>query len=764
MRTLSVAFVLPLGEPSEGFFPDTLLAELCADARDAGHRAEVLRVYYDGRDRRKDATVARRFECWLGERDVDVVVLERLFDPGPIRAHVARDSRRRCVLVSRGDSFEPVDGVDLVVGAAGITRTGTRRTPNNADIALAVRRVLERIASGREATDVAGVALLRGAGPVSAIEAAPPRSAYRAVVEQAVISLAEPPRVRRKALFGNVGCPYAADPLERAHYRGLRLPADGSVARLGCGFCSLGGDYEKRPDAEVVEALVEQASFWTSACPEVEELALTDQHALRYLAGLVGRAQARAVRPVRWLFAARADSFVRERHRVEDAVRAAAAGGHSVECYLSGFEAFSDEELERYNKGVTVADLITAVRSMRELARAWPASFGHAGAKGHSLILWNPWTTPETLGESVATIRDHGLLELFHEVGRNRLRLYPDLPLYYAAERDGALVEQWEAGDEGAARRKGYSAEHPWRFLDARTRLAHALALGLRDRLGPETELGQLRAVLDFVVLPDSSATSSERAILDGVDALDRALDHASQVPTGAGISSVRAALVSFAGPCNNGCTACPNRDRWLDDDVAALRARLDAARSAGTAVVLAGREPTLHPAFIELVVRARGEDGRHVAVVSNGRRFAYSEFARASVRAGLMAASVKIFAVSAQIADDVARERGAHAQALAGLTSLQRAGIGALELRAPLHRSNLDEYDRFADLAEATGVHRIRVECALDAVGLAHVARAAAAVEGLRARCARHGVAVVASPLRAGTRLFDSVPIRVAT
>ncbi|MCL2447444.1 MAG: radical SAM protein [Polyangiaceae bacterium] len=751
MRTLSVAFVLPLGEPSEAFFPDTLLAELCAGARDAGHRAEVLRVYYDGRDRNKDAAVAARFERWLGERDVDVVVVERLFDPDPIRAHASRDPRRRCVLISRGDSFEPSFGVDLVVGAAGVTRTGTRRTPNNADIALAMRRVLERIAEGRDAADVAGVGKTPGAAPVSAIEAARARLPYRAVVEQAVISLDEPPPVRRKALFGNVGCPYAADPLERAHYRGLRLPSDGSVARLGCGFCSLGGDYEKRPDAEVIDALVEQASFWTSACPGVEELQLTDQHSLRYLAALVRRAQAQGVRPVRWLFAARPDSFVRERSRVEDAVRAAAAGGHAVECYLSGFEAFSDEELERYNKGVTVADLVAAVHRMRELARSWPAAFGYARTKGHSLILWNPWTTPETLGDSVATLREHGLCELFHEVGRNRLRLYPDLPLYYAAERDGALVSQWEAGDEGAARRKGYSAEHPWRFLDARTRLAHGLALALRDRLGPETELGQLRAVLDFVALDRAPPASTERDVLEGVDALDRVLS----VSCG---GSVRGALVSFAGRCNNGCTACPNKDHWLDDDIAALRARLDAARAHGTAIVLAGREPTLHPAFIELVARARGDDGRPVAVVSNGRRFAYPGFARASVRAGLSAASIKLFGVDAPPADEVAREPGAHAQALAGLRSLHRAGIGTLEVRAPLHRSNLDAYEWFADLAETAGVHRIRVECALDAVGLVNLARAAGAVEELRARCAQKGVALVASPLRAGTRLFDAV------
>ena len=60
------------------------------------------------------------------------------------------------------------------------------------------------------------------------------------------------------------------------------------------------------------------------------------------------------MRPIRWLFAARVDTFVRELARVRDAVAAAEEVGHSVELYLSGFEAFSDDVLARFNKGVTV--------------------------------------------------------------------------------------------------------------------------------------------------------------------------------------------------------------------------------------------------------------------------------------------------------------------------------------------------------------------------------------------------------------------------
>jgi hypothetical protein len=234
---------------------------------------------------------------------------------------------------------------------------------------------------------------------------------------------------------------------------------------------------------------------------------------------------------MRWLFAARVDTFVRERQRVREVVEVAREIGHSVELYLSGFEAFSDDVLARFNKGVTVDESVAAVDAMRALAREHPGVFHYARARGHSMILWDPWTRPEELVESVAVMRAKGLGEMFHEVGRNRLRLYRDLPLFHAAARDGALAERWEGDDRGAGDRKGYNPERPWRFLDARARVAYALTLWLRETLGPETELSQLAAVAAYAGgLPAGD--------------VDGAVAHAQ-----AGVLALRDALAGLCGP-----------------------------------------------------------------------------------------------------------------------------------------------------------------------------------------------------------------------
>ena len=58
---------------------------------------------------------------------------------------------------------------------------------------------------------------------------------------------------------------------------------------------------------------------------------------------------------------------------------------------------------------------------MRSLAAEYPNNFAYARAKGHSMILWSPWTSAADIRDNVDTVKRSGLLELFDEIGRNRL-------------------------------------------------------------------------------------------------------------------------------------------------------------------------------------------------------------------------------------------------------------------------------------------------------------------------------------------------------
>ncbi len=759
-KTRSLAFLLPYGEPSDGYFSDVLPSMLCARARRAGHEARVVRVYYDGRDPARDAEVARRLSAWLAEHEIDTIVVDRLFDPAPLVARRAADPNARGIFLYEGNSLDVLEGIDHVVGLTEHAAPTRRRQPTQAELVTAFEALLPTLGAS-EPVDVAGVSRVVDGELLAGPPMPPPKplGAFEAEVHQDVVCLDAPPKVIRKVLEGNVGCPFAADVAENPFFEGAELPADGRLARLGCAFCYAGGDYQKRQSGEVVAELIEQAGYFAARMPELEEIVLGDQAPIRYLAALVRAAHDAGLRPLRWLFAARADVFVKSRDRVVDAIEAARESGQQLEVYLTGFESFSDRELARYNKGATVQQLVQSVRAMRELAAAHPGVFHYAETRGHSLILWSPWTLPADIADSVEVIRRNGLGELFDELGGNRLRLYEDLPLHHAARRDGALSERWAPGDEGAGRRKGYNQEHPWRFLDGRTQLAYRLAKRLRERLGAETEAAQLAAVAAFAERAEQSwdVDAIVAEVSAGLDALEAALSNLLRPERGPDAPSrgraLEAALVRFTGACNNGCRACAQRDVWLDDRELALAARVERARSENRPIVLAGREPTIHPAFLRLVRLARGDDERPVGLVTNGRRFAVPGFARAAVRAGLQAASVKLFGPEAALADAASRDPGGFDQAVSGVRALRQAGVDAVELRIPLSSSVLDQVDAYVDLAQRLDVPQLRVEVALDAVGLGRLADTANAIERLARRCREAGVALEAVPLTAASR-----------
>jgi pyruvate-formate lyase-activating enzyme len=423
---------------------------------------------------------------------------------------------------------------------------------------------------------------------------------------------------------------------------------------------------------------------------------------------------------------------------------------------LVGFESFSDRDLELYNKGAGRDVLLAAADLVREMARRHPESFGFTRERGHSLILFHPWTSPASLLESGETLRAHGLSDFFYDITRNRLRLYPRLPIYALAKSDGLVAEDWEGTEASqTARSKGYSVDFAWRFADPRAGLAYEACRNLRYQLGGETEISQLIAVARW-----AETFSHNQAPEPALGALDAAFGGLSACfgELLRGSCGDRAAPVPFAGVCNNACHGCENRDRFQPDDRDSLLARVDEARQRALPVMLAGREPTLHPDFLAIVSRAHGNDGRRVGVTTNGRRFAYGKFAAQAVRAGLSDASVKVFAADPGTADAIARVDGAFAQAMKGIDHLVRAGV-RIEMRVPLHASALGTLSDLAGIARARHVGAIRVEAPLDSLGLDRLEEAEGAVRDLAAACRVAGVRLAVSPLPCGMRGFDRMP-----
>lgn len=753
--------VTAFGTRKGGYFSDVLLGLLCSDARRLGHDARMLRVYYDGSDRAADADVSARLTRWLVDQQIELVVADRVITGEPFAQWKAECPTGRVLLLP------PPEGMGrIAVGDAAIAYGAYERRRERGEMGDEVRRAFAMwlatgLASPRD-VDIPGLSRVHDGVTESPARALIEASGggpleFEPVVAHDVIApagdVAPPPTPY--AVFGNGGCPYSRDVGQAKPYRDLPMGEPGELLRKGCAFCTMGGDYDKRSDEETVASVLRQVAYLVEHAPKPHAFVLTDQHPLRYLPRLLESAARRAVRDVTLLLETRADWLVEHRAALEQSIAIAERTDMRLELYLVGFESFSDDDLELFNKGTTRDGLVAAGRLVRELARAHPRSFGFTRERGHSLILFHPWTTPRRLLESGEALRAHGFSDFFYDITRNRLRLYPRLPIAALARAQGLVVDGWE-GDAASrtAQAKGYNVDIPWRFDDPRAAIAYEACRHVREALGNETEISQLLAVARWADRLDRTAAA------DGLERLRARLERfeTSFEELLAGSRGQRAAKVLFAGACNNGCHGCENRDLFLPDDSDALRERVDVAREQGLPLVLAGREPTLHPDFVGLVERARGVDGRRVGVVSNGRRFAYRRFAAEAIRAGLSDASVKVFAARPDEADAIARVDGAFSQALTGVDNLVQGGA-RVEIRVPLHARALPTFASFPELAKTHGVGGIRLEVALDSLGLDALDDAEAAVRALATSCRAAGVRLTASPLPSGMRGFDRLP-----
>jgi hypothetical protein len=175
--------------------------------------------------------------------------------------------------------------------------------------------------------------------------------------------------------------------------------------------------------------------------------------------------------PLDWLVSGRPDLFLKHVARLETAL-ARLPAGHRLVLFCLGVESFSARELSLYNKGFGPDTNLRALNALEELRARHPAlgvepSFG--------FILWNPWTRLPDLVANLKALRATRFTRYRQGVLHTRLRLYPEVPLYWRARADGLLGGDADRG-EAAAPDFGYG-DAPWRFADPRVARLHQAML-----------------------------------------------------------------------------------------------------------------------------------------------------------------------------------------------------------------------------------------------------------------------------------------------
>jgi MoaA/NifB/PqqE/SkfB family radical SAM enzyme len=162
---------------------------------------------------------------------------------------------------------------------------------------------------------------------------------------------------------------------------------------------------------------------------------------------------------------------------------------------------------------------------------------------------------------------------------------------------------------------------------------------------------------------------------------------------------------------CNNDCPMCSNsgRPEAIIINKEALLTRVEMLWEKGfRRVVLTGGEPTIHPAFWD-VVKALGQRGMAWDINTHGRGFADPEFAQRSKDEGLERAIVSLHSHIREKSMVIFGVKAAgHEETLKGIENLLGQGTW-LMLNHVFTRQNLDDFPAFvAFCAERFGVDYI--------------------------------------------------------
>lgn len=292
-------------------------------------------------------------------------------------------------------------------------------------------------------------------------------------------------------VLGRLACPYRRRARSSRAFAGLELDEASPLSR-GCTMCSFRvGRWVQVSPEEWTDSICRQVEWARSLNPSASRFRVVDHHGLEFLLDLLRRFQDLGWTGLTLLVDARVDHVLR-RDDWEQVAGAARVVGARLDLTCIGFENFSQPELDRFNKGVTVAQNAAAARLVRGLWERHPDVFVrlHAAA---GFVTWTPWTTLDDLRENVKYFRELNFSDFRSGLASLRLRLYPDLPLYALAARDGLLLDQRPPDWEEPI---GYSPDHPWRFQSQETSAAHSLV----RRLVAEGEPGRDVEVLDLAV------------------------------------------------------------------------------------------------------------------------------------------------------------------------------------------------------------------------------------------------------------------------
>lgn len=128
-----------------------------------------------------------------------------------------------------------------------------------------------------------------------------------------------------------------------------------------------------------------------------------------------------------------------------------------------------------------------------------------------------------------------------------------------------------------------------------------------------------------------------------------------------------------YAGyQCNNHCIFCFEADREFPvKTTEEIKKEIDIVRKNFDFINLMGQEPTLRDDLVELLNYVKSKNFRWFSITTNGRMFAYSDYAKKILATGLTQVGVTVVGHNPQLHDTHTLAKGSFKQTLSGLKNI---------------------------------------------------------------------------------------------
>ncbi|MBD89642.1 MAG: hypothetical protein CL940_04855 [Deltaproteobacteria bacterium] len=208
-----------------------------------------------------------------------------------------------------------------------------------------------------------------------------------------------------------------------------------------------------------------------------------------------------------------------------------------------------------------------------------------------------------------------------------------------------------------------------------------------------------------FVV--DYTQTPDERTVVDRVNRLAWTVFQARRPP--------KIPILDEELPfCNDNCLHCGVADIMKTANVVPFKRIESSLRElapvSGGSVMFAVSELTIRPDFIRIIEAARAAQMKIVALVTNGRMFAYPEFTRRTVQAGLTHALVSVYGPTPRIHQSITRTPKSFEQTIAGLRALLDYPQVTVMTNSVITKKNYAYLPQMVELLAGLGVRNVNL------------------------------------------------------